>query len=181
MKKIVAFGASNSSTSINKVFVAYVANKLTGVQVQEVDMNDYELPLYSPDLEKEAGIPENALRFNELITLSDGLVISMAEYNGLFTTAFKNLFDWLSRIDQNIWKHKPMLLMAASPGGRGGANVLRVSKDLLPHFGGKVVASFSLPSYFKNFKEGELVNDELHASLKEQINVFEIALNTDNN
>jgi NAD(P)H-dependent FMN reductase len=26
--------------------------------------------------------------------------------------AFKNIFDWMSRIDKNVWQNKPMLLMA---------------------------------------------------------------------
>ena len=124
MKKIVAFGASSSKTSINKTLAIHVAGKVADASVTVIDMNDYVLPIYSSDVEMESGIPEGVHRFNDLIKSADGLVISLAEHNGTYTAVFKNLLDWLSRLDVNVWKGKPMLLMATSPGGRGGASVL---------------------------------------------------------
>ena len=104
IKKILAFGASNSSTSINKALAVYTANQLDNVDVIVADLNDYASPLYSMDLERENGVHENAMRFYELIQASDAIVVSLAEYNGLHTSAFKNLWDWLSRIKME----KPM-------------------------------------------------------------------------
>lgn len=176
MKKILAIGASNSKKSINKKFATYVAHKIEEATVTVADLNDLELPLYSPDLQVATGIPENAHRFSALIEDSDGIVLSLAEYNGLMTTAFKNLWDWTSRIDMKIWKGKPILLMAASPGGRGGANALRVTKGLLPHFGGNVTADFSLPAFHQNFQNGTLINKELAIDLAEKIAAFQQAI-----
>ncbi|MEO1030928.1 MAG: NADPH-dependent FMN reductase [Bacteroidota bacterium] len=176
IKKIVAIGASKSKTSINKLFAVYTAKQLQDAEVITLDLNDYELPLYSPDLEKEKGIPNNAMLFNAHLDEADGIVLSLAEYNGLHTAAFKNLWDWLSRIKTDVWKNKPMLLLAASPGGRGGANVLKITKDLMPYFGGKVITDFSLPSFHDNFKNGELTNSELNMELKEKIRQFQNAL-----
>ncbi|WP_299222659.1 NADPH-dependent FMN reductase [uncultured Aquimarina sp.] len=177
MKKIIALGASNSKNSINKLFATYVANHLENTITTTLDLNDYTLPLYSPDLEVDIGIPKNAVDFNQLISSTDGIVLSMAEYNGLPTAAFVNLFDWLSRIDQNVWQNKPILLMAVSPGGRGGANVLKIINDLMPFFGGKVITSFSLPSFPKNFQEGRLINEQLYKELSEKIELFQQSLN----
>ena len=177
MKTILAIGGSNSRNSINRTFASYVANKLENVKVITVDLNDHELPIYSPELESGSGIPENALAFDRLVDSSDGIVLSMAEHNGLHAAAFKNLWDWVSRINVKLWKNKPMLLMAASPGGRGGANVLKVTKELIPHFGGQVIADFSLPSFQKNFQEGELINKELSAQLAEKVALFQQVFN----
>ena len=112
MKKILAFGASNSSTSINKTLATFTANQLKEATITVADLNDYASPLYSVDLEKQSGIDEKAMDFYHLINANDAIVISIAEYNGLHTSAFKNLWDWLSRIPMdkpmNIWGGKPM-------------------------------------------------------------------------
>lgn len=176
MKKILVLGASNSKTSINKAFATYVANQIENTTSIIADLNELVLPLYSPDLEATNGIPENAQKFSAMIENSDGIVLSLAEYNGMITAAFKNIWDWTSRLDMNIWKNKPMLLMAVSPGGRGGANALQVTKALLPHFGGNVIADFSLPVFHQNFKNGILVNDEKKVELQAKLTLFEQAI-----
>ena len=177
MKNILTFGGSNSRKSINQSLAVYGAEQIENSALTISDLNDFELPLYSSDLEAEKGIPQNALKFNELIKAADGIVLSLAEHNGLPSAAFKNLFDWLSRIDQNVWKNKPMLLMATSPGGRGGANALRVMKGLLPHFGGNVVAHFSLPSFYNNFSADGIIDQALKFELQEKVKLFETSVN----
>ncbi|MEM1338521.1 MAG: NAD(P)H-dependent oxidoreductase [Bacteroidota bacterium] len=180
--KILAFGASNSRTSINKTFATYVANQLTNTEVIVADLNDYEPPLYSKDLEQQNGIHENVLRFYELIKASDGIVVSVAEYNGLHTAAFKNLWDWLSRIKMekamNIWDGKPMFLLSASPSRRPMNNVLKVSKELFPYFGAKIVADFYLPSFNHFFKDGKIVEATFEARFIEQKKQFQRYLDT---
>ena len=180
MTKILAFGASNSKNSINKIFATYAANQLQNVEVTVADLNDYTLPLYSIDLEKEQGIDEQALRFYALIKESDAIVISLAEYNGLHTSAFKNLWDWLSRIPMkrpmNIWDRKPMFLLSASPSRRPMNNVLKVSKEIFPHFGANIVADFYLPSFHHFFKEGLIIEPKYQAGFMEQKNRFQKCL-----
>ena len=173
MKKIIAIGGSNSPSSINRTFAGYTANLLPNVDVEVFDLSSCTLPLYHPSLEAESGIPEAAKAFDLLISSADGIVLSMAEHNGIHTAAFKNLWDWASRIDQKLCKNKPMLMMAASPGGRGGANVLGVTRTLIPHYGGNVIAEFSLPSFHDNFQDGRLVNEELSSALNTQLDLFQ--------
>ena len=111
------------------------------------------------------------------MTSADGIVMSLAEYNGSYTTAFKNLFDWLSRIDRKVWKNKPMLLLATSPGRRGGRGVLEIAKQGFPYYGGHIIADFSLPQFRVNFSEEEGITDEqLRQSLAAKIALFEEAL-----
>ncbi|MEM9919961.1 MAG: NAD(P)H-dependent oxidoreductase [Bacteroidota bacterium] len=176
MKKVLAIGASNSKKSINKKFAIYVSQQIENAAVVIADLNELELPLYSPDLQVEIGIPSNAVRFSELIENCDGIVLSLAEYNGMLTPAFKNIWDWTSRINMKIWKDKPMLLMAASPGGRGGANALRITKDLLPHFGGNVIADFSLPRFHQNFSSDGIQDPTLKEALHQKIKLFQSKL-----
>ena len=67
--------------------------------------------------ENEDGIPDLAYTFKEQFKNSDAVVISFAEHNATYTTsAFKNIFDWISRIDKNIWHNKQYFLLATSTG-----------------------------------------------------------------
>lgn len=172
MKKILAIGASNSKNSINTIFAGYIANQLENSEVTVLDWSKMTLPLYSSDLEAETGIPENAHRFKQLITDADAVVLSLAEHNSLPTAAFKNLWDWTSRIEKEFWANKPIFLASASPGGRGGANVHRVIKELMPHFGGNVQAEFSLGLFYQKFENNELNDDAIKAELTSKIEAF---------
>ena len=67
MKKIIAFGASSSKTSINKQLATYVANQFKNTAIEILDLNDFELPLFSVDRESETGIPKLAHDFYEKI------------------------------------------------------------------------------------------------------------------
>ena len=176
MKKIIAIGGSNSKKSINKTLASYIANKIEAVSVITIDWDELALPLYSPDLEVENGIPEKVQEFVNLINDVDGIVLSLAEYNGSFTAAFKNLWDWSSRINQKIWAGKPMFLSATSPGGRGGIGVLTHVKGLMPHFGGNVIVDYSLPTFYDNFKDGKIVNQEKAEELTNKLNEYKKSL-----
>jgi len=174
MKKIIAFGGSNSKASINKKLAVYSANKVEDIETIVLDLKDYQFPLYGIDLENEIGIPSKVKELDNLIESVDGLIISLAEHNGSYTVAFKNVLDWLSRIDQKVWKNKPMLLLSASPGGRGGANVLNAAKSSFPHFGGNIIADFSLPKFNANFsvEDEDILDKELNDLLNKQIELF---------
>lgn len=177
MKKIIAIGGSNSKNSINKILATYVANKIQNVEVNVIDLNDFELPLYGVDFEIENGIPETAIKLNNLISSTDGLVISLAEHNGSYTAFFKNTIDWLSRIDTKVWKEKPMLLLSTSPGTRGGATVLQSAKTYFPYLGGNIITDFSLASFYDNFSKNVISNSELEKELNQKIKRFEQQIN----
>ena len=134
--------------STNKELAIYASSLVNEATTTVLDLNDYQLPLYGIDEETENGIPKNAQAFFDLIKNADGVILSLAEHNGNFTVAFKNIFDWMSRIEQKLWNNKPMLLMSTSPGGRGGASVLSIAKNGFSHMGGNIIADFSLPSFF---------------------------------
>lgn len=53
--KVIAFAASSSKESINKQLVTYAANLIENAEVEVLDLNDYELPLFSVDKEKRIG------------------------------------------------------------------------------------------------------------------------------
>ncbi len=162
--KIVGFAGSNSSTSINKKLVTYVTSLFSNAEIEILDLNDYELPLFGVDIEKEIGQPKLATQFLQKINSADLLVVSLAENNGNYSVAFKNIFDWASRQEKNVFQEKDMLLMATSPGGRGGASVLEIAKNSFPRYGANILATFSLPRFYENFdvESNSISNSELN-------------------
>lgn len=177
MKEIIAFAGSNSSTSINKQLVTYASSLVKDVEVKVLDLNDFEAPLFGVDIESEmGGAPESAHKLLNLLKSTDGIVLSLAEHNGAYATVFKNLFDWMTRIDGKVFAKKPMLLMATSPGARGGQSVLKIAEDRFPWHDASLVGLFSLPSFGDNFKDGKITNDELNNQLLVQIENLQKAL-----
>lgn len=138
--RILAFAASNSLNSINCKLIDHAAARLRAdimpdAQIELLDLNDYEMPIYSIDREQTTGIPAPAREFFDRIGAADAVLVSFAEHNGFVTAAWKNIFDWMSRIEMKLWQAKPMVMLAASPGPRAGANVLASQEMLAPHFG----------------------------------------------
>lgn len=170
MRKIIAFAGSSSKTSINKKLATYAANQFENAAVEVLDLNDYEMPIYSVDKEKDNGIHPLATDFYAKIGSVDLIVISFAEHNGNFSTAFKNVLDWTSRINAKTFQEKEMLLLATSPGARGGSSVLDIATKRFPFQGGIVKGSFSLPSFNDNFDtEKGITNEDLKKELLEII------------
>lgn len=138
--KILSFGASNHSQSTNAVLARFAAQRFKDlfrpeIDIDTLDINAYEMPIYSLDREKQTGIPAEAIEIFERMGRADGLIISFAEYNGSYTSAWKNIFDWVSRIDQKVFSDKPSIVLAATPGRRAGASVLAAVASAAPFFG----------------------------------------------
>lgn len=176
IKNIVTLGGSSSKTSINKMLAEYTGNLLKGVELTKVDLNDFEIPLFSVDVEKEQGYSKGVKDLNEIFEKADGFVVSLAEHNGAYSAAFKNAYDWISRIEGNVWRNKPMFLLSASPGALGGKFVMEIATNKFPRMGAKIVSSMSFPSFYDNFSEGDIVNSELKSKLLKLVDDFEKAL-----
>ncbi|MEO0572130.1 MAG: NAD(P)H-dependent oxidoreductase [Bacteroidota bacterium] len=177
MKRIITIAGSNSQKSINKSLLSHSTRLLENVEIISIDLNDFVLPIYGVDFEAENGIPAAIKRLDESFNMADGFIISLAEHNGSYTAVFKNTLDWLSRVNMKIWREKPMLLMAASPGGRGGTTVLQTAKAYFPYLGGTIIADFSLPNFYDNFSEDGISDNQLKEELSKKIMRFERHLN----
>ena len=172
--KLLAFAASNSSKSINKQLATFAASQVKSnetIEIEILDINDYEMPLFSEDKEAQLGQPQQAKDFYAKLGQADAIIISFAEHNGSYSAAYKNLFDWTSRIEQKLFQNKPMILLATSPGPGGASSVLAAATASAPYFAGDVKASLSIPSFYDNFdmEKQAITNpellDKLHSAL----------------
>ena len=169
--KVLAFAASNSKQSINRTLATYAANLIEDAEVETLDIADYEIPIFSEDREKELGQPEKARAFYRKIGEADALIVAYAEHNGSYTAAYKNLFDWTSRINNAVFQHKPALFLSTSPGPGGASNVLASAVNSAAYFAADVKASLSVPSFHENFdlEANKLVNSEIEQELKQAV------------
>ncbi|OEF23693.1 NADPH-dependent FMN reductase [Vibrio rumoiensis] len=165
--KIIAFGASSSFSSINKALATYTANLVEGAEVEVLDLNDFPVPMFSEDTEKEVGRPAGAQAFFDKIESADAYVISFAEHNGTYTAYYKNLFDWASRINQQMFAHKPVVYLSTSPGPGGAKSVLAQAVGSAAFFHADLKASLSVPSFYDVFdmEKGEVTDSAIAEQL----------------
>lgn len=174
--KLIAFGASYSNDSINQKFATYAAKQFAGADIEILDLRNYWLPLYTTDVETEIGHPEEVTHFLAKLEQADLIVISLAEYNGSYATAFKNLFDWASRVKMNFFEGKELLLLSTSPGPRGGLTVLQTAKERFPFHGATIAGTFSLPNFYDNFSEETgILNEEVKGKFNDVIGTLQQA------
>lgn len=166
--KIIAFAASSSRKSINKQLVTYAAGLVADAEVEVLDLNDYEMPIFSEDKEAEIGVPELAQGFLDKIKEADALVISFAEHNGSYTAAYKSIFDWCSRINAKVFQGKAAIFLATSPGPGGAASVLASATGSAIYFAADLKGSLSVPNFYQNFdtEKGCLKDAELDEQLR---------------
>lgn len=172
---IVAFAATSSTRSINKKLITYAAGLIPQHQVEILDLNDFELPLFSEDRELELGQPDLAKQFLHKLGNADALLVSFAEHNGAYSAAYKSLFDWCSRINTKVFQGKDMVVLSTSPGKAGGKNVMAAALNSIPHFDGNVLNSLSIPSFYDNFDSEAmtLTNEDYKNQLIKTLNAFE--------
>lgn len=177
MSYILATAGSNSSTSINFELVKYTARLVEEREVELLELAKTAFPMYGEDLEKARGIPEEISRLKTKIQASSGLILSVNEHNGNPSAFFKNILDWLSRDERRFFADRPVFLMSASGGKRGAASSRGIVEQMIPRFGGRVVATFSLPGYYENFEPDSGITDpELSDAHKKALQEFLIEL-----
>ncbi|MCM4163022.1 MULTISPECIES: NADPH-dependent FMN reductase [unclassified Arenibacter] len=173
MARILAFAGSNSSTSINYKLVKYSTSLIIGHEVELINMVDYNFPIFSEDLEREEGYSDVLHGLKDRMVHANALILSVNEHNGNPSAFFKNVLDWLSRVDRNFLADTKIFLMSCSGGRRGGAGSLEVVKGILPRFGGEIIATFSLPSFNHTFDTAKGITDpELAKAHKNALETF---------
>lgn len=174
MKNILALVGSNNPNSLNKKLIEYVTTKLPSFEVNLKDWEFFEIPIYSLAQEKERGFPADIRVLQNNIKDCDGLLIAVSEQNKSISAFFKNILDWMSRLDPQFLEDKKILLMSTSADENASVEALNYMKKVLPIFGGEIVESFSIANFSDNFNEdNQLKEDFMFLGLLEVLTNFE--------
>lgn len=150
MKLLVLVG-SNQANSINRQLADYAAS-LSGYDYTVIDMLRFdETPLYSSQRQQSQGFPAEIQELYAQIRQHDALIIASPEHNGSIPAVFKNVIDWLSRLQMKFLGNKPVLLMSTSPGANGGKTNLAHMAQLLPWWGAASIQTYSLGGFYQVF------------------------------
>ena len=174
--KILVFAGSNRSGSWSgKVADAAVKElSLREADVTRIGLIDYPLPLMDEDLEREKGIPENAVKLARLFAAHDGFFISTPEYNGSIPPLLKNVLDWVSRVKRDgerplkPYADKVAALASSSTGTFAGIRAIAHLRAILAHIGVQVVSQqCSVPNAQDAFDNRDNFKDErVHGNLQ---------------
>lgn len=132
---VALVAGSIRSASIHRRLAVVIAAGLAerGIGTDVVDLADYPLPIYHGDDEAASGAPPAAVALHDRLAAHDGLVFLSPEYNGGPSALLKNAIDWVTRVDRATLRGPVVGFAAASPGGRGAVNGLRVMRAIGEH------------------------------------------------
>ena len=177
--KILAFAGSTREASYNKKLVKIAAEgaRAAGAEVTYVDLRDLRMPLFDEDLEAKEGLPENVLKFKELMMAHQGFLITSPEYNGSITPLLKNAIDWASRplpeeppFALSCFRDKVAALMSASPGALGGLRGLTHVRSILSGIGVLVLPDQqAIPKAYEAFDADGRLKDATQQEAVEQL------------
>lgn len=179
---ILFFAGSVKSGSLNVKLAkaaCTIASQDSDINAQFIDLNNYDMPIFSEDIETNNGMPKNAAAFKSLLQNANGFFIASPEYNGFFTPLLKNAIDWASRShtsdmynnDTETFKGKVAGIAGTSPGGLGALRGLPHLRVLLSGIGTHVIPhQTAIGGGFKAFDDnGNLTQDNHIAMLTSQI------------
>jgi chromate reductase len=126
--------------SINEILRRHMSMKLreAGVQVTDLSLADFEMPLFNEDLEPEH-TPEAAVRLAEAFRTHDIVFLATPEYNGGVPPLVVNTIAWLSRQKPSPFRHAIFGIGGLSTGKYGTIYSLSHLRDSLSKIGALVV------------------------------------------
>jgi chromate reductase, NAD(P)H dehydrogenase (quinone) len=82
-----------------------------------------DVPHYDFDLEASSGVPHPIALLANAMREADGVIIVSPEYNYSVPGVLKNTIDWLSRVPNQPFANKPVLIQSVSQSPLGGVRM----------------------------------------------------------
>ena len=188
--KIIVLAGSLRKESYNRKLVRIAGEGAIAseAQVIEIDLADYEIPLFSEELEAVEGAPAGVKDLKRLFRDAQGILLASPEYNASISGVLKNAIDWISRPDPDAdgasaFNGKIVGLMSASPGGLGGLRGLNHVRDIFTALGSYVLPNqVAVGEAYKAFDEDGNLNDSAQTDRVQSIGaeVVKIAMKLNN-
>ena len=140
MKTALTLSGSIRKGSYNRILQQHMGRKLSaaGVAVTEIDLGDFDMPIFNEDLEPDH-VPEAAARLAELWRSHDIVFIATPEYNGGVPPLLVNAVTWISRQKPSPFRHAVFGIGGVSSGKYGTIWSLSHLRDSLTKVGALIV------------------------------------------
>jgi chromate reductase, NAD(P)H dehydrogenase (quinone) len=135
-----------------------------------------EFPLYNADVQNSSGFPAPVQTLADAIRVADGVIFVSPEYNYSIPGGLKNAIDWVSRLPNQPFANKPVMMISASAGMLGGG---RMQYDLRRCMIFLDALTMNKPEVFiggamQKFDEktGQLKDEQAMGFIKQQLAAF---------
>lgn len=163
---VLILAGSSRTESLNRKLQQRIADvaEADGRACYVYAAEELDAPIYNGDDEQENGVPSNTQKLATAISDATKIVIVTPEYNSSIPALLKNAIDWTTRLEQNPWVGKNVLLAGASPGRLGA---MRAMTHLMVVMG--AVQSWVAPMFLSCPQASAQANNNLD---EEQIRAF---------
>jgi FMN reductase len=170
--KVVGLGGSlrEGSRSRAALAVALDGAAAAGATVELLDLRDLGLPMYSPDLERDA--PAVVRTLLDTCYQADGMLWSSPMYNGSVSGAFKNAIDWLHMLGSREppYLHDEVIGLISAAGGTQGLQVVNTMEFSVRSLRGWAVPYVvPVPQATRVFADSGAIQDEFIAQQLRQL------------
>lgn len=140
-KTAITLCGSLRKDSINEHLRRHMSLKLreAGVAVTDLDLHDFEMPIFNQDIEDAGNTPEAAKRLADMFRTHDIVLIITPEYNGGITPVIANTIAWISRQKPSPFRHAIFGIGGLSDGKYATIFGLSHLRDSLSKVGALVV------------------------------------------
>ena len=106
-KTAITLCGSLRTGSINELLRRHMSKKLreAGVEVTDLNLADFEMPIFNQDIEDAGNTPDAAKRLADIFRTVDIVFLATPEYNGGVPPVVVNTLAWVSREKPNPFKH----------------------------------------------------------------------------
>lgn len=129
MAKILVVLSSVRESRIADKLLETVTAQLDRHEVTIADFKKMPLPFFdapiSPSQDEFAPTDPNVIKWTQMVTDADAVVMLVAEYNYSYTAVLKNAIDWMAK----PWNEKPVALIGY--GWVGGARAINQLRSVL--------------------------------------------------
>ena len=135
-----------------------------------------EFPLYNADVQNSSGFPAPVHTLADAIRAADGVIFVSPEYNYSIPGGLKNAIDWVSRLPNQPFANKPVMIISAAAGVLGGGRMqydLRrcmIFLDALTMNKPEVFIGGAMQKFDE--KSGQLKDEQAAGFIKQQLAAF---------
>ena len=123
---LLILAGSSRKQSLNKKLQQRIAEvaEADGRACYMYPAEELDAPIYNGDDEQANGVPTNIQKLASALSEATKVVIVTPEYNSSLPALLKNAIDWTTRLEQNPWVGKNVLLAGAAPGRLGAMRAM---------------------------------------------------------